>query len=142
MTHPMDRRGPARCILALFVAVMSVLAPAAAARAGGEAPPATRPDARPADEPAVEPADDSDADRTVPTVSDFYPEDSNLSDCLGLVERPGCGSKARGGWRQVVVLGALLAGLGLIFWRISVGVRRNRADPSSQAAPDQDESLT
>ena len=63
----------------------------------------------------------------MPTVSDFYPEDNNLSDCLGLVERPGCGSEARGGWRQTAVFVALAAGMGVIFWRVSVGVRRNRA---------------
>ncbi len=63
------------------------------------------------------------------TVSDFYPEDSNLSDCVGLVERPGCGSEERGGWRQTVVFIALAAGMAVIFWRISVGVRRNRSVP-------------
>jgi hypothetical protein len=62
-------------------------------------------------------------------VSDFYPEDNNLSDCLGLVERPGCGSESRGGWRQTAVFVILALGMALIFWRISVGVRRNRVDP-------------
>lgn len=60
------------------------------------------------------------------TVTDFYPEESNLSDCVGLVERPGCGSEERGGWRQTAVFGLLVVGLGIIFWRIAVGVRRNR----------------
>lgn len=60
------------------------------------------------------------------TVTDFYPEENNLSDCLGLVERPGCGSESRGGWRQTLTFVFLAAGLGVIFWRISVGIRNNR----------------
>lgn len=60
------------------------------------------------------------------TVSDFIPEDANLSDCVGLVERPGCGSEARGGIGQTGVFIALAIGLGIIIWRISVGVRANR----------------
>lgn len=68
-----------------------------------------------------------DGQRPPPTsVGDFYPEDNDLSDCLGLVERPGCGSESRGGWRQTAVFGLLVIGLGLIVWRIVVGVRRNR----------------
>ncbi len=75
------------------------------------------------------------------TVSDFYPEDSNLSDCVGLVERPGCGSEERGGWRQAAVFVVLAAGLALIIWRISVGVRRNRSDqPDDDRAPGPDSS--
>jgi hypothetical protein len=124
----MDRRGPARFILALFVAVVSILGPAAPAGAAGDAPPATQPDPEPT-QPAPEPVNEQDVDRPVPTVSEFYPEDNNLSDCLGLVERPGCGSEARGGWRQTAVFVALAAGMAFIFWRISVGVRRNRMGP-------------
>jgi len=80
------------------------------------------------------PPPDVEQDRPVPTVSDFYPEDANLSDCLGLVQRPGCGSEARGGWRQTAVFGAILLGMGLIAWRISVGIRRNRATIDGRAA--------
>jgi hypothetical protein len=61
------------------------------------------------------------------TVSDFFPEDNNLSDCLGLVEKPGCGSESRGGLGQILVFVFLALGLGIILWRISVGVRANRA---------------
>ena len=62
------------------------------------------------------------------TVSDFYPEENNLSDCVGLVERPGCGSEERGGAGQTIVFVLLVIGLGIIFWRITVGVRRNRRE--------------
>jgi hypothetical protein len=61
------------------------------------------------------------------TASDFFPEDNNLSDCLGLVERPGCGSESRGGVGQTLVFGFLAIGLGFILWRVSVGIRANRA---------------
>lgn len=69
------------------------------------------------------------------TVSDFYPEDANLSDCVGLVERPGCGSEARGGWRQLAILGAIAVGLGIIIWRITAGVRARRAGASDSSLP-------
>ena len=65
------------------------------------------------------------------TVSDFYPEDANLSDCVGFVERPGCGSEARGGLQMTLIFLALATGLGIIFWRITVGVKRNRASRGS-----------
>ena len=63
------------------------------------------------------------------TVSDFIPDERNLSDCVGLVEKPGCGSEARGGWGQAAVFGFLAAAIGttvagwanvLLLWR---GVR-------------------
>lgn len=60
------------------------------------------------------------------TVSEFYPESANLSDCVGLVEQPGCGSEARGGWHQTAVFVALFAGLGVILWRVSRGISSNR----------------
>jgi hypothetical protein len=62
------------------------------------------------------------------TVNDFFPEDNNLSDCVGLVEKPGCGSESRGGTGQNLVFGFLALGLGIILWRVSVGIRANRAD--------------
>ena len=49
-------------------------------------------------------------------------------DCLGLLERPGCGSEDRGGWRQAAVFGVVAFGMGVVFWRVSVGVRRNRRE--------------
>ena len=82
--------------------------------------------------------DEPPPDRPPATVSDFYPESSNLSDCVGLVEKPGCGSEARGGWAQTAVFGALAVGLGLIIWRITIGVRRNREDLDGLQRPDRD----
>lgn len=66
--------------------------------------------------------------------NEFLPEDRNLTDCLGAVERPGCGSKARGGWRQGLTFALLVVGLVFIAWRIVRSTRRQqRAD---RPAPD------
>ena len=78
-------------------------------------------EASPPDPTAEEP------DSRPPATSDFYPETENISTCVGFAERPGCGSKERGGWRQSLVFAVVLGGLGIIGWRISVGVRKNRA---------------
>lgn len=64
------------------------------------------------------------------TVNEFLPQDRNLGDCLGAVERPGCGSEARGGWRQTLVFVAIVGGLGVIAWRVVAGARRARPDQS------------
>jgi hypothetical protein len=72
------------------------------------------------------------------TVNEFIPEDRDLSDCLSALPKPGCGSEARGGWRQTAVLGAILLGLGVVGWRISVGLRANRRTldrPEEPVAP-------
>jgi hypothetical protein len=61
------------------------------------------------------------------TANDFLPEDRNLSDCVGALEKPGCGSEERGGPMMNLVFFLVIAGMAFIFWRISVGVRRNRA---------------
>lgn len=58
------------------------------------------------------------------TANDFLPEDRDVTDCIGVLERPGCGNENRGGWRQYAVLGVLLAGLLVVFGNIARGVRR------------------
>ena len=66
---------------------------------------------------------------TQPPVSDndFIPEDRDLTSCIGVLERPGCGSESRGGWRQTLVFGAMFLGLALVFGNVVRGVRkRNR----------------
>ena len=83
------------------------------------------------------PADDA-PDAPPVTVTDFYPESSNLSDCVGLVEKPGCGSGSRGGWRQTVVFVVLFAGLGVILWRVSRGIKANRVTIDAEAEGDAD----
>jgi hypothetical protein len=61
------------------------------------------------------------------TVNEFIPEDRDLSDCLSAVPKPGCGSEARGGWRQGVVFGLVAVGMIGIGARIVVAVRRRDA---------------
>lgn len=60
------------------------------------------------------------------TINEFYPEDRSLGDCLSSLPKPGCGSEARGGWHQTLVLLAILAGLGFIVWRIVAQSRKAR----------------
>lgn len=51
-----------------------------------------------------------------PTVStnDFHPDGQDLSSCGPGVERPGCGSKAKGGWRMALVFAALMLGIAVV----------------------------
>jgi hypothetical protein len=67
-----------------------------------------------------------------PATNDFIPEDQNLSDCVGTLQRPDCGSTGKGDWHSYLAFGVLLAGMGFIGWRIVVGVRQRDA---VQAAP-------
>ena len=62
----------------------------------------------------------------VTTANPFLPEEADLTSCVGMLQRPGCGSEARGGWRQYLVAGAMIGGLVLIFGRVAWGVARNR----------------
>lgn len=77
-------------------------------------------------------------DSTIPpepptTVNEFFPENVDVTDCIGTVERPGCGSKSRGGWRQTLVFVAMIIGLLIIFARVGYALsrNRNRLDPGS-----------
>ncbi len=72
------------------------------------------------------------------TINEFLPEDRGLGECISALPKPGCGSEARGGWRQGVVLLAILGGLGVIAWRVVVGARRARltGTPTTTSVPD------
>ncbi len=75
----------------------------------------------------------ADRDQTPPSTStsqaaennEFVPADNELSDCVGLVERPGCGSESRSSWMTALTFAILIAALGFIGWRIVRGVRAN-----------------
>jgi hypothetical protein len=69
------------------------------------------------------------------TTDDFFPEDRDVTECIGVLERPGCGNKNRGGWRQLLVFGLIAAGLTVVFTKITIEVRRGRAG----TAPDSDD---
>jgi hypothetical protein len=54
--------------------------------------------------------------------NDFLP-DRNISDCVGTMERPNCGSRTKGGYQMYATFAALLLGMAFIGWRIFLGVR-------------------
>jgi hypothetical protein len=56
----------------------------------------------------------------------FLPE-GNLSDCVGALERPNCGSAAKGTKGTYMVFAVLILGLAFIFWRIARGVKARDA---------------
>jgi hypothetical protein len=69
------------------------------------------------------------------TANDFFPEQRDVTDCIGVLERPGCGSEGRGGWRQALVFGLIAAGLIVVFTKVVMGVRRGRSpDPDDPPA--------
>jgi len=73
------------------------------------------------------------SDTSTVTYNDFIPEERDLSDCISAIPKPGCGSSAKGGWRQMLVLSLVVTGLGFIGWRVVAGARKNLATQSSQA---------
>jgi hypothetical protein len=77
------------------------------------------------------------ADPTVPpvTANPFLPEDRGISDCISALPKPGCGSEERGGWRQGLILVALVGGLSVIGWRIVAGVRRTERERERRDRP-------
>lgn len=100
-------------IAATAVAVIGAGAPAAADTTGT----ATAPD------PTIPISTD---DITIDTANPFLPENQDLTTCVGTLQRPGCGSEARGGWHQNVVAIVMTGGLLLVFGRVAWGIRRNR----------------
>jgi hypothetical protein len=105
-----------RVFLGLLVTSLAVVAsPSGAARATTEPPPTPPP----------------------VTFNEFLPEDRGLGDCISAVPRPGCGSEARGGWHQTLVLLAIMLGLAVIVWRIVATSRRARTTAiSDRRTPD------
>ena len=55
--------------------------------------------------------------------NEFLPTDRDLTECISAMPKPGCGSEARGGWRQTAVFLAVLGGLGFIAWRVIASAR-------------------
>jgi hypothetical protein len=58
--------------------------------------------------------------------NEFIP-DENIGSCVGLVERPNCGSKDKGGWRMYLTFAVLLSGMAFIGWRIARSVKARDA---------------
>jgi len=80
--------------------------------------------------------DGSVTDVTTVTVNDFVPTERDLSECISAVPKPGCGSEARGGWRQTAIFALVVGGLAFIGWRVVAGARKNLAASNSPAEPD------
>ncbi len=81
--------------------------------------------------PAKAPAGDTVAPSETPapttTIENvFLPEDTtvNFTDCISSVQRPDCGSRERGGWRQGAVFAVIVVGLIAIGTRLVIGIRR------------------
>jgi len=66
--------------------------------------------------------------------NDFVP-DRNISECVGLVERPDCGSESKGGLGMTLTFVALLLGLGVVLGRIAMSVRKRDARVNKPAEP-------
>jgi hypothetical protein len=72
------------------------------------------------------------------SANEFFPEERNVTDCIGVLERPGCGSENRGGWRQLLVFGVIAAGLVIVFGKITIEVRRRGHAVNEQPTPPAD----
>ncbi|HSP28007.1 MAG TPA: hypothetical protein VLN74_05610 [Ilumatobacteraceae bacterium] len=126
----MNRRsGPwfARILFALAL-VVGLLVPQVAQATAPPVEP-TVPATIPAASSTASPTDDIVVDEANP----FLPENRNLTECIGMLQRPGCGSEARGGWHQNAVAIVMIAGLLLVFGRIAWGVRRSQKQMAANA---------
>ena len=117
----MNRRSGSWFVRILFALALTVglLAPQAAQ---ATAPPA---------EPTAPPTTELEIDEANP----FLPENRNLSDCVGMLQRPGCGSESRGGWHQNIVAIVMVSGLLLVFGRVAWAVRRSQKNAAA-SSPD------
>lgn len=115
----MNRRSGPWIVRILFASALTVgvLAPQPAA--------ATTPPPEPIAPPTTE--------LVVDEANPFLPEERNLTDCVGMLQRPGCGSEARGGWHQNAVAIVMVSGLLLVFGRVAWGVRRSQKNAAASA---------
>ena len=77
--------------------------------------------------PTTQPTDEIVIDEANP----FLPENRDLTDCIGTLQRPGCGSEARGGWHQNAVAIVMVTGLLIVFGRVAWGVRRGQKNAAA-----------
>lgn len=98
----------------------------AAAPHPAAAAPASRPPVAPVLVLTADPAPPIPDDIVVDTTNPFLPVERDLTDCIGTMERPGCGSAARGGWHQELVAIAMIGGLVLVFGRVAWAVLRSQ----------------
>jgi hypothetical protein len=120
------RSGP--WFVRILFALALLVGPLAPQVARAATPPPTEPTETTAPTISV-PSDEIIVDEANP----FLPEDRDLTECIGTLQRPGCGSEARGGWHQNAVAIVMFAGLLVVFGRVAWGVRRSQ---KSAATPD------
>ena len=65
-------------------------------------------------------------DIVIDEANPFIPESRDLTECVGMLQRPGCGSEARGGWHQNLVAIAMIGGLLIVFGRVAWAIRRSQ----------------
>jgi hypothetical protein len=117
------RSGPwfARILFALALVVGPIAPQAAFAAATDPTAPSTT---LPTDEIVIDEA------------NPFLPEDRDLTECIGTLQRPGCGSEARGGWHQNAVAIVMISGLAIVFGRIAWGIRRGQKNAAATTTAD------
>jgi hypothetical protein len=116
-------------ILFALALVVGPLAPQVAQAAAPATPPAEPGSTEPATTANTVPTDEIVIDEANP----FLPETRDLTDCVGMLQRPGCGSEARGGWHQDLVAIAMVGGLLIVFGRVAWAVRRSQKNAAASA---------
>jgi len=91
------------------------------------------PQAAGATTPSPDPAAPPTTELVVDEANPFLPDQRNLTDCVGMLQRPGCGSESRGGWHQNVVAIVMVTGLLIVFGRVAWGVRRSQKNAAASA---------
>ncbi len=62
-------------------------------------------------------------DTVATSENEFLPVEQDLTECTSALPPPNCGSEARGGWRQMIVMVVVGVGLAFIGWRIVRALR-------------------
>jgi hypothetical protein len=86
--------------------------------------------------PPPEPAAPPTTELVIDEANPFLPAERDLTDCIGMLQRPGCGSASRGGWHQNAVAIAMVSGLLIAFGRVAWVVRRGQKNAAAAASPD------
>src|SRR4051812_12534681 len=58
------------------------------------------------------------------TDNDLIPTDQNLSDCVGTLERPDCGSSSKSDVNMYITFAVLMGGMAFIGWRVAIAIRK------------------
>jgi hypothetical protein len=80
--------------------------------------------------PAPDPIAPATTELVVDEANPFLPDERDVTDCIGMLQRPGCGSESRGGWHQNAVAIVMVTGLVIVFGRVAWGVYRSQRKPS------------